>query len=419
MEAPSGMDQRHVLVPKVVKTLASLVRHDANPRKVNIPDEFTQQAEKHLRSSEWIEQKLRLSLLNATNIEPTPRKTKLTRAANRSRSRDVPAAQSIHIPHSAQFAADITHVRPNAVTDTPVAAEKANDADPVYTNLLRNMHGISTKDAWAAGGDTLDARLTPAPRHGRAVMHPAASSNQQEAFCMEIDDLPYLTGQDQLTHDLQSAFSSQYDNDPDLFQSIDIYPDPYPSNRASYQTSAIETPNTTQQGTLLDQQTTFTTTTNTMDSQNSMQSLSELLGDDSRLASMWQRRRSTCPTAEEEAEQLHNMFLYDPDMKLFNATRKDTLSDTMMFDTYDFSRTTSWSSASSSPSTRSTTSFEQLEQPVPKSTSTSSKRQSSSLKQSSRSSRMSDADILFQQTGSSRTIDIKKRKSSQGYSTRY
>lgn len=189
------------------------------------------------------------------------------------------------------------------------------------------------------------------------------------------------------------------------------------------QDSSIETSNSEQDSFTSNQvinsissTTTLTTIPHTMASQDSMQSLSELLGDDSRLGNMWQRRRSTCPMGEDDAEQLHNMFLHDPDMKLFSPTRKDSsFSDAMMFDNYDFSRTSSRSSSA----TTSRSSFEQLEaSPYASSTVSSSKKNSSSRKQSSRS-RMSEDSILYQQTGASRSVDIKQRKNPREYSSRH
>lgn len=147
------------------------------------------------------------------------------------------------------------------------------------------------------------------------------------------------------------------------------------------------------------------------------------------------RRASTCPPGEDQAAQLHNMFQNDPDMKLFSPSRDDDLSfsDAMMFGSYDFSRKVTNSSEPTSPSSYSASVWEPVERANPYSYSQSPaesrsalastrdtkehRRRSSILKKSSRPARMSEDDIMFQQTSPTRKVEIKSRKTLKDYSS--
>jgi hypothetical protein len=165
-----------------------------------------------------------------------------------------------------------------------------------------------------------------------------------------------------------------------------------------------------------------------MPSHSPRQSLSEALGADHLLWNIWKRRGSAAPP---EAGAMHNMFENDPDMRLLTSKRGDRSSydNTMLFESFSFSRKSTQSSTRSSDSSwAGTPSNEILEDPLedpmlysqssqsstrpqasidrPKST----KRRPSVLQTMTRPPRMSEDDILFQQSNSTRHVDVKKRK---------
>lgn len=265
-----------------------------------------------------------------------------------------------------------------------------------------------------------------------------------------------LIGQEELTHCQCSdpTFAHwhwhwhQLHEHADILEDVLISTDALPSNLPSRQNTAIEAFKIDADIVPLTKNTNITTCTsisttfeenltNNMDSPDSRQSLKEVLGDDMLLWSMWKRRPSTCPQGEDDTELLHNMFQNDPDMKLFSHAREEDMSytDIMMLDSWDFSRKSSRSSTSSTPDSHSSSPFVQLEQISPYSypsrvSSASSttlastrdskeqRRHSSALKKTTKPSRMSEDDIVFQQTSPSRKVDIKTRKSVRDYSGR-
>lgn len=170
----------------------------------------------------------------------------------------------------------------------------------------------------------------------------------------------------------------------------------------------------------------------TMDNSDSRQSLTDVLGDDMLLWSMWKRRPSTYPQGENDAELLHNMFENDPDMKLFSPTHEDEISyaDIMMLDSWDFSRKSSNSSTTTTPDGGPSNSLEQLEQFPPRSYSSQfppvsstrdakeQKRQPSVQKMATRSTTGSEDDMIFQQASPPRRVDIKSRRGVREHSGR-
>jgi len=165
----------------------------------------------------------------------------------------------------------------------------------------------------------------------------------------------------------------------------------------------------------------------------SSHSLSEVLGGDHLLWNIWKRRGSAAPPEAGDMLEMHTMFENDPDMRLLSSKREDRSSydDSMMYGSFDFSRKTTQSSESSwagSPSD------ELLEEPFeddskfyPQSSQSSTqsrtslstpnktKRRPSVLQKLTRPPRMSEDDILFQQSSPTRQVDIKKRKTLLDY----
>lgn len=419
MKATTDIDQRHTLIPTIVKTLRSL-NHPEKHR--HIQERLTEHGEWCNGSPEWIEQKLWTTLTQVLGKDHSrSRKSLLTDSRDkRACSRLQQDSSLVTACHVSSLPVDVSKLSQNMTTATDVAAGDSHPAYQSYTNPVGNMCKSSI---WSAGQANFDNWLTGEARHA----HSAHAVSHEAGTSPEIDMEEDIIGQKQLTHNLQS-FSCWHHQDPDLFESIDIYRDARPFKYSSNQDSTTETINREQAPFCSERDintsfssTAFSTIPNAMDSQISMQSLSELLGDDSRLESMWKRRRSTCPTGEDYAEQLHNMFVHDPDMKLFSPARKDSSSssDTMILDNYDFSRASSCASTYSTPATLSRSSFEQLESSsYSQPTHISRKKQSSSRKQSSNSRTLED-DILFQQSSASRSVDIKKRKDPREYSSRH
>ncbi|KAK5944967.1 hypothetical protein PMZ80_002170 [Knufia obscura] len=164
-----------------------------------------------------------------------------------------------------------------------------------------------------------------------------------------------------------------------------------------------------------------------MPSHSPRQSLSEALGGDRLLWNIWKRRGSAALPEAGDMLELHNMLENDPDMRLLSSKREDQppQGDSMLFDSYDYSRRPPLSSDSSYTGSSSNELFEEpLEDPVmysqftqsstqaPTSTPTTkkAKRRPSLLQKITRPSRMSEDDILFQQSSPTRQVDIKKRK---------
>lgn len=458
MKASAHTHERQTLVLKIAKTLVSV--SDRRERGRTSEGQSLSPGDWPYGSQEWFEQKLWLCMtrtLGTSGLRLTGDPSKYSDLRNKTthsdlestthaRARDslplascdnhicnkIPQGSSLPMfahSHSFTFSdADIT-------TADVAAASSARQVDISHPGLLQQ-----SSNCRAGVSSLADTR-----RHANM---PAAAfllhDDQRQETHLQIDMLEDMTGQDQLTHALHSTFHHWHQQDSVMSEDILIHDDSSSPMPLFSQNSAIEVSNSdgdsfTHNREIISspQFITFESTSNTMDSRNSMQSLSELLGDDSRLGSMWKRRPSYCPPGEDAAEQLHDMFLHDPDMKLFSPTRGQDLpyGDPMMFDTYDFSRASSRSSTSSSPSTCSRRDFEQLEQPSlysyssrPSSgsriTSGSSreakdnKRQSSGSKKASRPTRISEDDILFQQSSMSRSVDIKTRKNPRDYSSR-
>lgn len=160
------------------------------------------------------------------------------------------------------------------------------------------------------------------------------------------------------------------------------------------------------------------------------QSLSEALGGDHLLWKIWKRRGSAAPSEAGDMLEMHNMFEHDPDMKLLKREDRSSYEDPMLFDSFDFSRELIPSSGSSWPGSPADELFEEpLKDPTlhsqstqsstrtqnPTSTPKKTKRRSSALQKITPSSRMSDDDILFQQSSPTREVGIKKRKTLLGY----
>jgi len=149
------------------------------------------------------------------------------------------------------------------------------------------------------------------------------------------------------------------------------------------------------------------------------QSVSEALGGDHLLWKIWKRRGSAAPPEADDMLEMHIMFENDLDTTLLRREDWASYDDSMLFDSFDFSRKSKPSSESSwlgspadeiseephknhtlqSHSTQSSTS-------TPKK----AKQRSSALQKITPSSRMSDDEILFQQSSPAREVDIKKRK---------
>lgn len=447
--ATINIARRQALIPKIVKILSGLKLQETHVRDTTVEDRFAEYAQLFSESSEWIEQKLWLCLTqvpgsNARITDTVLGSHEAWRKANSTGPREDlprdPSDQSIRngkvsLRGEPTITADIAN--PSLYrTVTETAGRSYQAADKRYINPFESMHQSSTLNA---GGVALDTKLTGDARHADAVLH-ATPNNHYEEVSLEIDMLEEIIVQKQLIHNQQSTFSYWHGQDRDLFESIGIYDSCQPPKQLLIENTITVTQNSEPNTFDLDQDislcsssTGLIATPHTMNSQYAGQSLSELLGDDARLANMWSRRRSNCPTGEDDAEMLHNMFLHDPDMKLFSPTSKaSSLADAMLFDDYDFSRCSSRSSASSPPASRSRNSFEQLEQTVPSSyisrsspspisrpglplarDTKDSKRQSSSTKHPSHSSRTSEDDIVFQQTGKTRSTEIKQRTTSR------
>lgn len=169
-----------------------------------------------------------------------------------------------------------------------------------------------------------------------------------------------------------------------------------------------------------------------MPSHSPRQSLSEVLGSDPLLWNLWKRRGSAASPAGDQMLEMHNMFENDPDMRLLTSKGEDHSSydDSMLFESFEFSRKSTQSSESSWAASPSKEMFEQpLEDPMLCSQPTQSstqprtsvsspkkgKRRPSVLQKITRPPKLSEDDILFQQSSPTRQVDIKKRKSLLDY----
>lgn len=162
-------------------------------------------------------------------------------------------------------------------------------------------------------------------------------------------------------------------------------------------------------------------------------SLSEVLGDDQWLWNMWKRRKSTISPTEEE---MHNMFAYDPDMRVLGMDNcgglEEERADPITFDSFNFSRKSSNNDVAESPSSVTSGHWDSfLDSPVlnqsSRTTTNSSpptspirpikehKRRPSLFRLGSRTASYADDGIQLQQRNSTRDVHIKKRKSLQNY----
>ena len=153
-------------------------------------------------------------------------------------------------------------------------------------------------------------------------------------------------------------------------------------------------------------------------------SLADVLGDDH---FMW-RRGSLAPA--EHVTSMQNLYKHDPDMRILTSTVDDyAFDDSMLFGSFDWSREPSQSASSSErvspdlteePPILERDSGHQRQQPkslsnVEVTAKPKAKRRSSVLQKITRPPRMSEDDIVYQQSSPTRAVDIKKRKSLMEY----
>lgn len=160
------------------------------------------------------------------------------------------------------------------------------------------------------------------------------------------------------------------------------------------------------------------TSTPVMADKESRYSLADVLGDDH---FMW-RRGSLAPI-----QDMHHLYENDPDMKLLTSTVDEyAFDDSMLFGSFDWSRNTSQSADSSETVSPDLTEEPpnlpneikhapqeptQLAKPSSKPIRPKTKRRPSVLQKMARPPRMSEDDIMYQQSSPTRDVDIKKRKS--------
>lgn len=422
--------QRRALIPKIAKALSTWNNLTAHSRAATTSTDNS--SSKHdVSSVEWIEEKLWLSMTRMLGIDIGVDAT--SSSTLRNESTDMLDCDDLLLASSDSG-------RNGSLRPPPTEVAAETDATRRGPKPFRHLHHLQSLGCRAGiSNKSCDETVS-------TNMHASAASlthiDQKGEICRQINAPQNVIRQDELIHCSESTLCYQPNEQPDILEDIIIYAAARPSTVPFRQSSAIQVLNTS---TDTNDTNILTPTSDTfedsliteMDSSNPSQSLKEVLGDDMLLWSMWKRRPSTCPPGEDDAELLHNMFENDPDMKLFSPIREEDMSfnDIMMLDSYDFSRKSTSSSTSTTPDSYSRGAFEQLEQissysyssPV-SSTSRSTqpsirdtkeqRRKSSGLKKASRSARMTEDDIIFQQTSPSRSIDIKSRRSVRDYSGR-
>lgn len=430
--------QRRALIPKIAKALSAW-NHMVTDASTNIQ----LQSQDVGNTSSWIEERLWLSMtqalgLNVEGVQVSSAGIMSTCSRERNKITNAPVDDD----HALAFS-DSTRDDSQSAPRADVAAKRKN-APQYGNNSFELLYQRHNHDYCAGVSNELFDSVNSTTMHDSTAT--LTHIDQKGVWNRRISGPRNLIGQKELTHCSYSDLSHEQREHSDILEEDLICENNRPPSLFFRQSTAIEGfESDTDLLSLADDGTIATpvftaseeSLIDNMDTSDSRQSLTDVLGDDMLLWSMWKRRPSTYPHGEDDAELLHDMLQNDPDMKLFSPTHEDDMSfnDIMMLDSWDFSRKSSSSSTFTTADSDLSKSFGQLEQSSPYSCSSQissapgtgaapirdakeEKRQLSVQKKVTRPAIISEDDMLFQQTSPPRRVDIKSRKGMREHSGR-